>query len=578
MKSIVFPLACLLGLVAPTVLAEAVSAGGTAANPKIATSGLTVGWPIDPVTDEIDVLVVYDLSAVAWLAATGRDPVAFAEGQIAKMNGILANSGLGGTFAMKLCGTFHANFDVTRDCGRDADRYLERALVNCVNNVQLPWWEVRDARDRFGADLVILLADSIPTDKTVAEMEGVVGISYGLEPRANEPHVLTHDVLATQRESAYGACNVRVVEEENTFTHEAGHLMGAGHSELLDAYYSTPGPQMFDYSAAWMYRDPVDGVYYTTVMGYDSLDGGWDSPIYTELPYFSSVLLRNPTTGSVLGDARHDNVRTLRETYAAISQFRVNAERRRVTPTTAAWKTARRLTAAVLDDEDLVGLVQLKVGRVNERNNRVRISGTWIGLDGKKTSLKTAEKPVVEFDETAVRLTGKGLAAPIAVEISGNAVKGGMGDWVLDGSMRIGGALASQTPRVYVEDFALGIPGELAELAPRGGEPFTVDAAAWRFAKGAQVRYGKAKGATEATLQVSTANGRTNLSSMRLSYAYTSGMFRGSFRAYALVPSGRGSKLRSYSVRVTGLVVGGVGYGRATSTRPVADVWRVCVE
>ena len=310
----------------PIVLSPAASqSSADGALAKKSTSGYTAGWDIDPVTNEVDILVVFDKSAIRCLSSVGRETLEYAEAQVAKMNLVISNSRLGNEFKMRLVGVMNGAFDVTKDCGRDEDAYLEKAIDLATESDLEVWKAVRAERDRLGADVVVILGDSCPDVRSDDEIGGTVGIAFSLY---GDRYRLTKYGLDNGRENAYAACNVRVVAIDCTFAHEVGHLMGAGHSDLLDRRYSAPGPQLFYYSAALMYRDGVDGEYYFTVMGYDSTDGGFWSPTYKEVPYYSSPYLAHPVTGSALGDSNHDNVETLRKTYAIISQYRVNAARR----------------------------------------------------------------------------------------------------------------------------------------------------------------------------------------------------------------------------------------------------------
>ena len=303
---------------------EAAPSGSLA---KRSTSGFTSGWEIDPVTNEIDILVVFDKSARRYLSKVGRGKQEYAESQVAKMNLALSNSGLGDEFAVKLVGVMDGDFDVTKDSGNDDDSYLSKTLELAAGSGLEKWKSLRSERNRLGADVVVILGDSSPDAESVDEIGGTVGIAYSLDG-AEYGYRIDKRELDDSRESAIAVCNLRVVAVDCTFAHEVGHIMGAGHSDLLDKRYSEPGPQLFDYSAALMYKDRVDGEYYFTVMGYDSTDGSFWSPTYKEIPYYSSPLLAHPVTGSALGDARHDNVETLRKTYAIVSQYRVNMARR----------------------------------------------------------------------------------------------------------------------------------------------------------------------------------------------------------------------------------------------------------
>ena len=66
---------------------------------------------------------------------------------------------------------------------------------------------------------------------------------------------------------------------------------------------------------------------------------------------------------------------------------------------------------------------------------------------------------------------------------------------------------------------------------------------------------------------------KPNLSAMKLTYTPKTGLFKGSFKLYA-VQSG---KLKKFTVKVTGVVVDGAGAGVAKLAKPKAE-WRVTVE
>ena len=55
------------------------------------------------------------------------------------------------------------------------------------------------------------------------------------------------------------------------------------------------------------------------------------------------------------------------------------------------------------------------------------------------------------------------------------------------------------------------------------------------------------------------------------------GTFKGSFKVYALEGAGKARKLKKYTVIVSGVVVGGVGYGMATCKKNAAS-WPVTVK
>ena len=65
---------------------------------------------------------------------------------------------------------------------------------------------------------------------------------------------------------------------------------------------------------------------------------------------------------------------------------------------------------------------------------------------------------------------------------------------------------------------------------------------------------------------------------MKLTYTPKTGLFKGSFKVYALEGFAGKKKLKKYSANVTGVVVGGKGYGQATIKKSSAVPWPVVVE
>ena len=63
----------------------------------------------------------------------------------------------------------------------------------------------------------------------------------------------------------------------------------------------------------------------------------------------------------------------------------------------------------------------------------------------------------------------------------------------------------------------------------------------------------------------------------RRSRSVPRGIFKGSFKVYALEGSGKKTKLKTYTVNVNGFVLDGVGYGTATCKKPAVS-WTVTVE
>ena len=544
---------------------------------KIALGSLTSGWPVDPVGNEIDILVVFDQTAADYLVTQDLTMEAFAASQIAKMNAALENSGLSGDFKMALGGVYKSSLSVLKDCGSDPDSYLNVAINRMDSSSAAPWKAIRTERDRIGADLVVMLANTQPSEEP-EYIGGLVGISWGLEnDAAHKKYGLTKAIADTYRAGAFGACDIRVCERDNTFGHEVGHMMGAGHSNLLSPTYSNPGPQLFNYSSALMFLDPVDGEYYYTIMGYNSTDGG-SYPTYSELPYYSSPELVHPVTGTALGDASHDNVRSLRETYPLIAQYRVRGGKGSVATLPEAWTKARKLSCVMESgDGSPVGILSLKVGKGSSKTMGAKVSGSYVDLKTKKVSAKAVSGTIANGSLT-VSLTVKGSTVPLVVTVSEKGIESATWGTTVLSALTPAGALSRTAAAVTLPEAFTLVPGELRELLPIAGEVFTATEKKWTFPKATKVKLAKVKGAPEPVLTVDDKDGRTNGSAMKLSYKATTGIFKGSFKVYAIDTSSGKQKLKKYTVAVTGIVAGGKGYGQAVCKKPAAGPWVISVE
>ena len=107
------------------------------------------------------------------------------------------------------------------------------------------------------------------------------------------------------------------------------------------------------------------------------------------------------------------------------------------------------------------------------------------------------------------------------------------------------------------------------------GESVIAKGGRWTFNKGASVKLSKDK----TTYTMDSKKGKTNLSSMKLTYTPKTGVFKGSFKVYALEDAKGGKKkLKKYTVNVIGLVVDWKGSGEASIKKPAGSPWTVTVE
>ena len=231
-------------------------------------------------------------------------------------------------------------------------------------------------------------------------------------------------------------------------------------------------------------------------------------------------------------------------------------------------KAAVTLRGVVYDSgQDVAGIVEIKVGKPNAKKRNVKVSGSVTLMDGKKRTFKALAVPCDGSSTLRVdRFTAKGLGA-FSLEIGSNGFSGGNGSYSV-ADAEVGGRWTREAS-VYGDwtDAGNRPAGTLTELLP-DEEALKASGGKWVFAKPAKVKYGKRKeGGIGLTLD--TAGGKTNRSAMKLTYAPKTGVFKGSFKIYAV----QGGKLKRFTVKVTGFVVDGTGFGLATLAKPRTTWW-----
>jgi len=210
----------------------------------------------------------------------------------------------------------------------------------------------------------------------------------------------------------------------------------------------------------------------------------------------------------------------------------------------------------------LAGTVQVKVGKADKKGN-VKISGTATLLEDGKTKKITAKGVKIALDEQnlvpTVSLPFKAPIGEMSLEMADN------GKFTLKNAAyemakaSVGGDWGKTGARVYVDAGRVtALPaGTIEELLP-DGEPVIPKRGKWSFAKAASVKYVKDKATNEFSLVIDDTRG-TNRSSMRLTYTPKTGVFKGSFKVYAI----QDGKLKKFTVKVIGVVVDGKGQGSA---------------
>ena len=244
------------------------------------------------------------------------------------------------------------------------------------------------------------------------------------------------------------------------------------------------------------------------------------------------------------------------------------------------------LPGVVYGDGEVVGIVELKLGKVNDKKGTGKVSGSFTGLDGKKIAIKAVSVTGIDGESSVtVSLEVKGFGT-MSLTIGGGRFAGSLGGWHVQ-SGTVGGNWSKATATVNVVAQSATLPTGTIEKFLPDGEQATVKNGKWSFAKAASVKWAKPKKGAALSefynevsgkdLIVDTSKGKTNLSGLKLTYTPKKGTFKGSFKVYALEGSGKATKLKKYTVNVIGFVVDGKGYGEATLKKP-AGTWSVTVE
>ena len=222
------------------------------------------------------------------------------------------------------------------------------------------------------------------------------------------------------------------------------------------------------------------------------------------------------------------------------------------TDISAPYAAAVTLAGAVYDGCDVAGVVELKLGKVNAKKGTSKVSGSVTTLDGKKHAVKAAKLAGIDgAAPVAVSLAVKDLGT-MNVAIGGTQFAGSLGGWHVQ-SAAVGGNWTRGGAKVYVD--ATSLPAGTREEYLPDAVPVIAAGGKWKFAKA----------------------GNANLSGLKLAYTPKKGTFKGSFKVYTQEGAGNAAKLKKHTVKASGVVVDGVGYGTATCKKPAVN-WRMTVK
>ena len=213
---------------------------------------------------------------------------------------------------------------------------------------------------------------------------------------------------------------------------------------------------------------------------------------------------------------------------------------------------ARTLSGALFTENEIHGVVSLKIGKANGKG-LFKVSGTVITCDGKKHAIKAGNITLSADGLTYSGLTIKDYGA-LTLRLWANGFQGDVANgWKMETATI--DSMPQGTLTFTVSPYPGSIDGRQiirTEYLPRGLS-FTSMGTKFILPKAGSVKYKKG------ALTVSS-GGEANPSGLKLSYNAKSGTFKGSFNIYAL---DRG-KLTKFAAKLTGVTVEGYGFGDVT--------------
>ena len=238
--------------------------------------------------DEIDVLFAYTPQA----RAQQRNIDAFIQFTIDNTHRIYDNSNIG--LRLRVVHKYQVNYTQDPSMETDLRRLTASAGDGTDQDPQGYMDEVHELRDRYGADLVVLIVGR----HTARECGIAWRPPYGESP--------SHDFAPFGFSVMGQNCETLTY---HTFAHEIGHNQGAAHD---------PFNASFGYSFSHGHGRCYNAGNWNTIMAYASNDQG---DCRREIEYFSSPLLSYQ--GTPIGDAAvRDNRRVLIETAHRVANFR----------------------------------------------------------------------------------------------------------------------------------------------------------------------------------------------------------------------------------------------------------------
>ena len=208
----------------------------------------------------------------------------------------------------------------------------------------------------------------------------------------------------------------------------------------------------------------------------------------------------------------------------------------------------------------MAGVLEVKTGKA--KNGKCKVSAVVTSVTGKKFHSFVQTVLLPGGGALSVDLKIKSLGT-LSILVGADGFIGQLGEYDVV-SASVGGTLSASAPSFRLDCDLQSIDGNLInrDFLPFN-EPVMESNGKWKCRGAAVIGY------FHGEWVVQTDSGRLNLSGLKLSYAPKTGVFRGSFKVFALTNKGKPKK---YPFKVNGLVVDGIGY--ALVTRPgSSDTW-----
>lgn len=247
-----------------------------------------------------------------------------------------------------------------------------------------------------------------------------------------------------------------------------------------------------------------------------------------------------------------------------------HGDREEVDPSVV-YKKAQSLSGVVYGD-DLAGTATLKLGRIS-RLGKVKATLSLSLFDGGKASASATVTPNAFGDLVGIfKFRSKyGDVMPFAL-----LYKAGVFELTAEnelygvelGTVQVGGKLDTDEMMFGAEmDYELPEDYDYVVDAPTGEPVHVRNGTKFSFDKAPSIKYKKFSedGWKWYELVGLDDDEKTNVNSLKLSYKSSSGVFSGSFKVYGSnefsVDEGKKPKLKTITVKVSGVIVDGVGFG-----------------